>query len=282
MRNQDSNAWMGRIEISVDNKASYRPMKCQDCTGSVDTTEIIVVDGNGDGEGDTKCLDGNVCTLYFDNAIDGGTDGDVTYVTLDASSRPSMEWKFNIEKAGDYMVSFRYSLSADRSTPLSTFINGVPFSREEKNPVIDVINIAKDPSPEYYPLQRCVGDCDRGECADGLVCFQWGDDETMEVPGCDMSNGISGWDYCADPNDYRSVYFSPTNSWVVTDPIQVALFSGENTIKLEVHQGQGSSTNIDHMIIYEASGGKSTRQILSSSASFRNPPQFMSKSSNKM
>ena len=41
-------------------------LKCIDCTGTLDTTEYIVVDGNGDGIGDTECLNGdsgNVCTL---------------------------------------------------------------------------------------------------------------------------------------------------------------------------------------------------------------------------
>ena len=62
----DTNAWAGSIVSSVDYKASYSPMKCTDCTGTVDTTEYIVVDGNDNGSGDTECLNGiggNVCTL---------------------------------------------------------------------------------------------------------------------------------------------------------------------------------------------------------------------------
>ena len=62
----DTNAWAGSIVSSVDYKASYSPMKCTDCTGTLDTTEYIVVDGNDNGSGDTECLDGiggNVCTL---------------------------------------------------------------------------------------------------------------------------------------------------------------------------------------------------------------------------
>ena len=64
--NSQTNAWAGKIETSVNNKGSYSVMKCIDCTGTVDTTEYIVVDGNSDGSGDTKCLDGstgNSCTL---------------------------------------------------------------------------------------------------------------------------------------------------------------------------------------------------------------------------
>jgi hypothetical protein len=41
-------------------------MECQDCTGDVSTTEYIVVDGDANGQGQTKCLNGieeNICTL---------------------------------------------------------------------------------------------------------------------------------------------------------------------------------------------------------------------------
>jgi len=64
--NQQTNAWAGRIETSVNNKGSYSVMKCLNCDGTVDTTEYIVVDGDNNGTGDTKCLDGiagNTCTL---------------------------------------------------------------------------------------------------------------------------------------------------------------------------------------------------------------------------
>ena len=64
--NSRINAWAGRIETSVDNKGSYSVMSCVDCTGTVDTTEYIAVDGDNTGTGETKCLDGitgNDCTL---------------------------------------------------------------------------------------------------------------------------------------------------------------------------------------------------------------------------
>ena len=65
--NTQSNAWDGRIAYSLGNKASvYSPMKCTDCTGTVDTTENIVVDGDGNGTGDTQCLNGQACTLVLD------------------------------------------------------------------------------------------------------------------------------------------------------------------------------------------------------------------------
>ena len=60
--NSVTNAWGGSIESSTDGKATYSPMECQDCdTGII--TEYIVVDGDGNGQGDTTCLNGNVCTL---------------------------------------------------------------------------------------------------------------------------------------------------------------------------------------------------------------------------
>ena len=64
--NSRINAWAGRIETSVDNQGSYSVMRCVDCTGTGDTTEYIVVDGDNTGTGETKCLDGitgNDCTL---------------------------------------------------------------------------------------------------------------------------------------------------------------------------------------------------------------------------
>ena len=52
MTNSQTNAWAGSIESSLNNGGSYSPMKCIDCTGTVDTTEYIVVDGD-DG---LRCL----------------------------------------------------------------------------------------------------------------------------------------------------------------------------------------------------------------------------------
>jgi len=64
--NPQTNAWAGSIEYSINDQSSYSAMICDDCTGTVETTEYIVVDGNSDGSGDTKCLNGNtgnICTL---------------------------------------------------------------------------------------------------------------------------------------------------------------------------------------------------------------------------
>ena len=61
--NQQTNAWGGKIEASIDGGDTYIPMKCLGCSGTVDITEYIVVDGDGNGKGDTKCLDGQACKL---------------------------------------------------------------------------------------------------------------------------------------------------------------------------------------------------------------------------
>ena len=64
--NSQTNAWAGSIESSTDGKITYSAMECINCTGDVSTTEYIVVDGDDNGTGDTKCLNGsagNVCTL---------------------------------------------------------------------------------------------------------------------------------------------------------------------------------------------------------------------------
>ena len=78
--NSQTNAWGGNIAYSLGDKASiYSPMTCIDCTGATDTTEYIVVDGDDNGAGDTKCLNGNsgnVCTLVV-------------------SSEPTVYWKYS-------------------------------------------------------------------------------------------------------------------------------------------------------------------------------------------
>jgi len=60
--NSQTNAWAGKIEASIGGGA-YSAMEClQDCSGDI-TTESIVVDGDGNGFGDTMCLNGDVCKL---------------------------------------------------------------------------------------------------------------------------------------------------------------------------------------------------------------------------
>ena len=70
VQNKNHDAWAGMIESSIDNGASYFPMKCsKNCSGRKGgSAEVLVVDGNKDG-GDglnpepTLCLNGHKCTL---------------------------------------------------------------------------------------------------------------------------------------------------------------------------------------------------------------------------
>ena len=189
-----------------------------------------------------------------------------------------VEWSANIENAGDYLVSFRYALLA-QSTPLSIFINGVEVKRQPKNPTIDIVNYSRSPSLEDLPLQRCEGDCDNGECADGLFCvnrLKTDAANEIPVPGCRMDNAQIGWDYCADVFDYtHGALLLPTGSWVdnwlYSEPINIALFAGENKILAQVPTGHDSGPNIDHMKI-EAEA----LPTYTPAPSFRNPPHFMS------
>lgn len=61
------------------------------------------------------------------------------------------------------------------------------------------IPISGDNDPEATNLQACTGECDSDrQCAQGLVCFQRDDGET--IPGC-LNNGEPGdLDYCFDPS----------------------------------------------------------------------------------
>ena len=110
--NQQTNAWAGRIETSVNNKVSYIPMKCLNCDGTVDTTEYIVVDGDNNGTGDTKCLDGiagNTCTL-------------INLATLEPTPKPTG-------------VPNESPVTSEPSLPTSP-LTGNPTSSQSLNPTI--------------------------------------------------------------------------------------------------------------------------------------------------
>ena len=56
-------------------------------------------------------------------------------------------------------------------------------------------------------LGYCAADCDDdGECEGDLQCWQRGNGDMTQIPGCtgDLSvldnSGYPGWDYCYDPN----------------------------------------------------------------------------------
>ena len=110
--NSETNAWAGSIETSVNNKASpYSAMECINCTGDVSTTEYIVVDGDGNGQGQTECLNGiggNVCTLV--NVATGQPTPEVSQIV-------SIHLRFRIA-ACTFNISHSLPLHVNLNSPL--------------------------------------------------------------------------------------------------------------------------------------------------------------------
>jgi len=60
-------------------------------------------------------------------------------------------------------------------------------------------------------LRACVGECDAGQCAAGLQCFQREDGEA--IPGCTGAGGGDTWDYCFEqPTDGANPSKKPARS----------------------------------------------------------------------
>jgi len=192
------------------------------------------------------------------------------YIDYDLESY--LEWNVAVNTPGTYKLSFRYALDS-HPRPLSIFVNSVEVTKEAANPTIPVVYYGGSPSADKFPLQRCEGDCDNdNHCADGLFCKQ--NNALEENPGCEIGSG-NGRDYCVDPLDYtHGVLFYPTggwsSDWLNTDPIEIYLAAGQNTIRAQVPVGYKDGPNIDHMKL-----GGITAELLQP-ASFRNPPHFMS------
>jgi len=192
------------------------------------------------------------------------------YIDYDLESY--LEWNVAVNTPGTYKLSFRYALDS-HPRPLSIFVNSVEVTKEAANPTIPVVYYGGSPSADKFPLQRCEGDCDNdNHCADGLFCKQ--NNALEENPGCEIGSGNSR-DYCVDPLDYtHGVLFYPTggwsSDWLNTDPIEIYLAAGQNTIRAQVPVGYKDGPNIDHMKL-----GGITAELLQP-ASFRNPPHFMS------
>ncbi|KAL7554862.1 hypothetical protein ACHAWF_018423 [Thalassiosira exigua] len=87
-----NNAWAGSVLLSTDNKASYHPMTCPDCTGAT-TTESIAVDSNSDGGymGAAQCVNGQTCELTVQQAQTGSMVRSYACKDEDPSARAS--WK---------------------------------------------------------------------------------------------------------------------------------------------------------------------------------------------
>jgi len=82
VRGNNTNAWVGSITASIDDKSSYSAMRCDDGCISRDgsnttSTSRITVDGNTNGAvlAPVECLDGlaseggNNCTIVLDVSV---------------------------------------------------------------------------------------------------------------------------------------------------------------------------------------------------------------------
>ena len=145
--NRLSNAWAGSIVSSLNNGGSYSPMRCQDCTGVIDTTEYIVVDGNSDGTGDTKCLNGgtgNICTL-------------ITLV-CDASNQPTYQYDLDgtLCDCGQYTNGLQNwqgpePLCDDSNVVVSFFALGdSPYDRNSNSCFNEQLNQFENPCSKNY------------------------------------------------------------------------------------------------------------------------------------
>ncbi|KAL7461376.1 hypothetical protein ACHAXS_001795, partial [Conticribra weissflogii] len=204
-------------------------------------------------------------TLKSSSSATGGK-----YIDYDLESY--IEWNVAVNTPGTYKLSFRYALD-NHPRPLSLFVNSVEVTKEATNPTIPVVYYGGSPSADKFPLQRCEGDCDNDDhCSDGLFCKQ--NSALEENPGCELGSGNSR-DYCVDPLDYtHGVLFYPTggwsSDWLYTDPIEVYLAAGQNTIRAQIPVGYKDGPNIDHLKL------EGITAELFQPASFRNPPHFIS------
>lgn len=158
------------------------------------------------------------------------------------------------------------------------FVNGVAVLRELTNPnsIGDVSNLGSSPPLDSFPLQRCEGDCDNdSHCTKGLFCMQRNGYEA--TPGCVDTSVKRGYDYCMSIQDFDYGFtLLPTggwdDDWHKSKPLKVDLIAGQNnTIRVQIPPEYTNGPNIDHL---EVMGLPTTS---STSASFRNPPQFISK-----
>ncbi|KAL7542499.1 hypothetical protein ACHAXR_011825, partial [Thalassiosira sp. AJA248-18] len=184
-----------------------------------------------------------------------------------------LEWNVNVPTAGTYFISLRYALDA-APRPLSVFVNTKEVSRQLANPndQTTIINHGSSPAEALLPLQRCAGDCDGdSDCGDGLFCLSNSNYEA--VPGC-IGYRPKGHDYCVDINDFAFGFtLLPTggwdDDWQYSEPLEVSLTAGSNTVRVQLPPEYASGANIDHLKVE----GLPTS---TSPASFRNPPHFMS------
>ena len=86
--------------------------------------------------------------------------------------------------------------------PQPTVPPPTPAPQTPTNPGV-LRKVGNNGSPSsMFPLARCHGDCDPGDCQTGLVCFERGDSNPVDtVPGCTGDAGRYGTDYCISLDD---------------------------------------------------------------------------------
>ena len=95
VRGTTPDAWLGSILLSSDNKVSYYPLVCDDCTGTTNLAGTIIVHGDEVSSfgAPTYCRNGNTCTLpvHVPQTVVSGLVRSYACNDEDLSVRPS--WK---------------------------------------------------------------------------------------------------------------------------------------------------------------------------------------------
>lgn len=115
-----------------------------------------------------------------------------------------------------------------------------------------------------YPLGKCKGDCDSdAECSDGLKCCQRRG--TEEVPGCE-GLGVSGKDYCYDPNpDTPAPTKRPSSTPSTTPSVIISSYSEPSALPSQTPSFVPTavpSSKSSHVPSQNQSSGPTTRPSL--------------------
>ncbi|KAL7542550.1 hypothetical protein ACHAXR_011864 [Thalassiosira sp. AJA248-18] len=184
-----------------------------------------------------------------------------------------IEWTVDVDAAGPYLISLRYA-NHYTPRPLNVFVNTQEVLNPPANPnPVLPFNSIDNQGPEHLPLQRCDGRCSSYDdhCGDGLYCIEPNHYEA--VPGCNGTK-LHWYGYCVDVNDFDNGFtLLPTGGWTddwhYSEPLEVNLNAGQNSIRVQLPPDYIRGPNIDHLKVE----GLPTSTSLSS---FRNPPHFMS------
>ena len=158
VQNIESNAWSGSIESSVDNGVTYSPMICtQGCTtsssfnGEEFYTSDIVVDGNSNGRGDVKCMNGQLCTLSSASSIQDN-EQKPTNICIDAPNNHDMMHPGDILYRGEFLCygNLRFGIDIDRGQFVVGFVNGTASSG-------NATNVANNNDNDFNPFDDPAG-----------------------------------------------------------------------------------------------------------------------------